>query len=172
MKMKGKKRIFLIIFLGIFTGILLKTFFFDIIIIEGSSMEPNFHEGQLAFVNKLAFGLDIPFSSRAFVQWSEPKKGDVIIYLIDDNLVIKRCAATGGTPLEYSYDSGYNLHVDDKTIPLTDGQFNRMKDYTSVPAGTILAIGDNSAVSIDSRTYGFVSVKNILGKVICRPTDF
>jgi signal peptidase I len=30
----------------------------------------------------------------------------------------------------------------------------------------ILAIGDNAENSIDSRNYGFVSQKNILGRVI------
>ena len=170
--MKSKIRIFLAIFLGIAIGIVVKIFVADIIIIEGKSMEPRFHSGQIALVNRLAYGLNLPFSDRLALMWSSPKIGDIVIYMIENAQVIKRCVATGGTALEYSYESGYNLHIGDRTFPLTDGQYHRMKDFSFVPEGTILAIGDNRDVSIDSRTYGFVSVKNILGKVICRPTDF
>ena len=44
----------------------------------------------------------------------------------------------------------------------------RLKDAAQVPDGYILAVGDNYEVSVDSRDYGFVSVKNVLGKVLCK----
>ena len=58
----------------------------------------------------------------------------------------------------------------DKVIENTLGIlfFSISKDQNSavVPEGYVLAIGDNYSQSIDSRTYGFVPVKNILGKVL------
>lgn len=172
MKLKSKTALFLTIFLGISIGVLIKVFILDIILINGESMEPNFHAGQIALVNRMAYGLNRPFSDVLMTSWSSPKIGDVVIYMIDDIQVIKRCVAVEGDLLEYSSDSGYNLTVEGRSFPLTEEQFHRMKDFGSVPEGTVMTIGDNHDVSIDSRTYGFVSVKNILGKVICKPTDF
>ncbi len=172
MKMKGKTRIFAAIFFGIAIGIILKIFFIDIINIQGASMEPTFHEGQFAVVNRIRYGLNKPFADTLMTQWSTPQKGDIVVYLIDNALVIKRCMATEGDLLEFSYNSGYTLEIGNRSFPLTEAQYHKMKDFTSVPGGTIMTIGDNYEVSIDSRTYGFVPVKNILGKVICRPTDF
>ena len=56
----------------------------------------------------------------------------------------------------------------EKAIPLTEIQYANLKKSQKVPEGYILAVGDNYAQSFDSRNYGFVSVKNILGKIICR----
>ncbi len=172
MKLSGKKAVFFAILIGIFIGIFVKIFIADIVLIDGESMEPNFHSGQLALINRLEFGLNKPFSDTLLIQWSSPKKDDVVIYLINDALVLKRVAACEGDLLEFFYDSGYNLRTGEKIFPLTDEQYQKMKDCKSVPPGTILAIGDNSDISIDSRTYGFVSTKNILGKVVCRKKNF
>ena len=131
-------------------------------------MEPSFHDGQTVCVNKLAYGLVKPFSDTLIYKWAEPAAGDTVIYLYNNKIVIKRCIATAGTPLEYSADSGYTLHVGTKAIPLTDLQYHRMMTSASVPEGMILAIGDNYAQSVDSRTYGFVPVRNVIGKVLCR----
>lgn len=172
MDSRGKKRIFLAILLGIVAGIVIKSFLLDIIRIEGTSMEPALHSGQKVVINRLAYGLNIPFGDSLAFQWSKPRTGDIVIYLIDNTLVIKRCVATEDDLLEYSYKSGYNLTTGERDFPLTEEQYHNLRDCHSVPQGTILAIGDNCNVSIDSRNYGFVSVKNILGKVICKPTDF
>lgn len=161
-------RLLLYICAGIFAAVLIKFFVIDVLYINGTSMEPQFKEGQRIIVNKAAYGIQKPFSAELLVKWKEPETDDVIIYLYNDKLVIKRCAATEGTVLEYSYDSEYNLYAGDKIIPLTEIQYHRMKSSSVVPEGMILAVGDNYAESIDSRMYGFVPVKNILGKVICR----
>lgn len=153
---------------GILLGLILKLFVFEVLHIYGTSMEPAFKNEGKVFVNRLAYGLNTPFKDRLFIKWASPQPGDVIIYMYENKTVIKRCAATAGTALEYSYNSGYNLIIGDKIIPLTDLQYHRMKDSSVVPDGMILAIGDNYAESVDSRTYGFVPEINILGKVICR----
>ena len=43
-----------------------------------------------------------------------------------------------------------------------------MNNYEKVPEGYVLVLGDNLSDSVDSRDYGFVSVKNITGKIISR----
>ena len=75
------------------------------------------------------------------------------------------CAAVSGNTLEFSLNSGYNLIVGSKKYPLSENQYHLLCRTDRVPEGTILALGDNPAQSVDSRAYGFVPEKNVIGKV-------
>ena len=165
-----KKQISLpIIFLiTLIFAFLIKLFVLDIVLVSGTSMMPNIKDGQTIFINKLAYGIVRPFSSSFLVQWDTPKENDVVIYLYNDKMVVKRCVATEYTPLVFSQKSEYNIEVNEKVLPLKEEQYQRIKNSFFVPEGMILAIGDNYAESVDSRNYGFVSVKNVIGKVLCK----
>ena len=169
-KSKKNKYSALIFFVcaGLVLGLLIKLFAFEILTVSGRSMFPSLHDGDRIFINKLAFGIAEPYGSKLLVQWAKPKKGDIVIYLYNDKIVVKRCAAVSGDKLEYSKNSEYILKTDGKEIPLTKIQYENLKNSDSVPEGYILAIGDNYEESVDSRAYGFVSVRNVLGKVICK----
>ncbi|MBO5137120.1 MAG: signal peptidase I [Spirochaetaceae bacterium] len=161
-----KSHFLLFILAGIFIGIILKLFVFDVLRVEGTSMEPAIQDGNTVIVFKLAYGLVRPFSEDLIISWAEPKPGDIVLYFYNNRAVIKRCVAVAGEPLDFSFTSGYSLLVGGKEIPLTENQYQRIKHSHQVPNGMILAIGDNYSESIDSRNYGFVSVDNILGKVL------
>jgi signal peptidase I len=165
-----KKQISLpIVFLiTLIIAFLIKLFVLDIVVVSGTSMMPNIKDGQTIFINKLAYGIVRPFSSSFLVQWKTPKENDIVIYLYNDKMVVKRCVATEFTPLVFSQNSEYNMEVNEKIIPLKEEQYHRIKNSSFVPEGMILAIGDNYDESVDSRNYGFVSVKNIIGKVLCK----
>lgn len=163
-----KKNAVFIICIGLAVGLFLKLFVVDILHVSGTSMLPALRDGDTLLVNRLAYGIAQPYGEKLLVQWREPKAGDIVIYLYDNKIVVKRCVATGGEHLAYSSDTVYTLAVGDKRIPLTDAQYQRFKDIDTVPDGYILAVGDNYEESVDSRTYGFVSVRNVLGKVLCR----
>lgn len=158
-----KVRFFLVS--GLCIGIVLKMFVFDIARVHGSSMEPAVRENSLVVINKLAYGLAGPLSSSLFIQWAEPNKNDIILFIYKGKAVIKRCAACAGEGLEFSSDSGYSVRAGGKTYPLTEKQYQRIKFNNTVPEHTIMAIGDNHAHSVDSRDYGFIPVTHILGKV-------
>ena len=166
----GKRHLIVYIILGIAIGIFLRVFIIDTEKVAGTSMEPTISEGETVFINKLAYGIENPFSHELFVQWASPEPGDIIVYYMNNKLVMKRCVATEFMPLDFSKDSGYILSVggteNPLEIPLTEQQYQRIKYNTSVPEGTVLAIGDNYDESVDSRNYGFIEVNCILGKVI------
>ena len=171
--MRKKSKYFFYIFIGIFLAIIIKLFVFDIYKVEGTSMQPNFYNNQIIYVNKLAYGIVNPFGSNLLVQWKKPQENDVVIFYHNGNTVIKRCLATENDLLEYSVNTDYNLiikHSDDtnKDIPLNQIQYHLMEGNYFVPKDTIFVVGDNYYDSLDSRNYGFVSCKNILGKVICK----
>lgn len=154
----------------IITGVLIalagKLFLFDVLRVEGSSMEPTLCDGDKILVCKVAYGIVNPFGSSTLVRWRDAAAGDVVVYLRDNNLVVKRCVAVAGERIEITRDSGYTLKAGGKTFGLTGAQYDLLKNTGSVPEGTVLAIGDNYETSVDSRAYGFVLQKNILGKVI------
>lgn len=150
---------------GICIGILIKLFMLDILVIQGSSMEPQLHADDKILVNKLAYGIALPFSNRLLLQWNKPKENEIVIFLYKGRLVVKRCVAVENTLLEYSTKSGYTLKIKDKEYPLTEFQYNLLKDTSFVPEGTVFVIGDNYSNSIDSRTYGFVPQAEILGRI-------
>lgn len=162
----GKRNILIYIMLGIAIGIFLRVFIINVEKVSGTSMEPSIQEGETVFVNKLAYGIANPVTGKLVVQWAEPEIGDIIVYYMNNKLIMKRCVGTENMPLDFSKDSGYSFTVGGTEIPLTEQQYQRMKYDTSVPAGTVLAVGDNYEESVDSRTYGFIEVNCIIGKVI------
>jgi signal peptidase I len=158
--------------LGAALGVGIKLFAADILRVSGNSMEPAIREGSRIIVNKLSYGFSLPFSSELLIQWAAPQRGDVVIYIYGSKTVVKRCVAAGGDGLAFSPgpspESAYAVSVNGRTFPLTEGQYQRFKHTPAVPRGFIFAVGDNEADSVDSRQYGFVSVRNILGKVVCK----
>ncbi|MBQ7167888.1 MAG: signal peptidase I [Treponema sp.] len=160
------KSAILSITVGLLIGAMLKFFVLDIVHVRGSSMEPTFTEGDAALVNKLAYGIVRPFGDSLICIWREPEAGDIVIYMHEGNLVIKRCVAVQASPLDFSCDKGYTLRVNGQTFPLSEAQYSNMALASRVPDGMILAVGDNPAASIDSRDYGFIPVRNVLARAV------
>ena len=48
--------------------------------VPSGSMNPTIVEGDRVFVNKLAYDLKIPFTTRHIAQWSNPKRGDIVVF--------------------------------------------------------------------------------------------
>ncbi len=164
----------LIVAAGLLIGTFVKLFAFEFLHVSGRSMMPAIQNGETIFVNKLKFGIAKPFSDNLLLQWGKPQRGDVVIYLYDNKIVVKRCVCIGGDKIrcerepDGSGGEDYFLFAGEKKINLTSSQYANMKFIRQVPDGYVMAIGDNYDESLDSRSYGFIPVKNILGKVLCK----
>ena len=44
------------------------------------SMKPTILEGDRVFVNKLAYDLKVPFTTWHLAQWSNPQRGDIVVF--------------------------------------------------------------------------------------------
>lgn len=157
------------IFIGLIIAALIKLFIIEFLVVDGISMEPTIKNHQTIIINKLSYGLQNPFGSKLLIQWAKPQKNDIIVYLYKNNLVVKRCIGIENTRLDYLEESKYYLLVDYKEkIPLTNEQYQNLKQCFNIPKDYVFAIGDNYDDSFDSRNYGFIPTSNVLGKVICK----
>ena len=66
------------------------------------SMKPTIIEGDRVFVNKLAFGLRLPFSDIQLAQWGDPQRGEIVVFYspADGTRLIKRVIGLPGDVLE------------------------------------------------------------------------
>lgn len=119
---------------------------FEYVIVSGNSMEPTFNDK------------DRILTSRAYWLVGGIRKGDVIVTHNPESedpraYLIKRVHAVAGETVDF-------LNVPE-SHRLADGEF-------VVPPGHVYVIGDNRAVSEDSRKFGPIDVKDILGKYVIR----
>jgi signal peptidase I, bacterial type len=164
--MKLARSTTVLFFTVILAALAVKLCVLDILRVSGPSMFPSLEQGSILVEFKLAWGIPVPFSNRYLVRWGGPASGDVVIYPWQDRWVVKRCIATAGTPLVFSSETGYSVETGGRTIPLSEEQYQKLKQADRVPEGMIFALGDNMAESRDSRDYGFVSLDSIRGKVL------
>ena len=66
------------------------------------SMKPTILEGDRIFVNKLAYGLRLPFTRHWLLEWSGPQRGDVVVLFSPDTdtRLVKRVVGLPGDRLE------------------------------------------------------------------------
>jgi signal peptidase I len=123
--------------------------------IEGDTMEPNLHAGQLVIVDTTTY------------QNSSPQRGDVIVFHYPDNpadTYIKRVIGLPGETLEIR--SG-EVIIDGQTIVepyILDGMPEAQRGKWVVPPENYFVMGDNRAHSSDSRSWGFLEHRLIIGK--------
>lgn len=67
-----------IAFIALF--ILIKSSFLSFYLVPSSSMMPNVIPGDRVMLNKLAYGLWLPFCNSPIIAWGFPKRGDVILF--------------------------------------------------------------------------------------------
>jgi signal peptidase I len=70
--------------------------------IPSSSMRPNLLEGDVVFVNRLAFDLKVPLTDKIVTHMGEPQRGDVVTFSSpkDGTRLIKRLVALPGDVVE------------------------------------------------------------------------
>jgi signal peptidase I len=167
--------------------------------VPSGSMRPTILEGDRVFVNKLAYDLKIPFTTWHVAQWSNPQRGDIVVFFspYDGKRLVKRVIGLPGDTLELRDNSlvingepiRYQPIVEDllRDIPAAErsnrvfaaeqlpGQPHivggiptarslRTFGPYQVPADHYFMMGDNRDDSFDSRYYGPVDRKQIVGR--------
>jgi signal peptidase I len=70
------------------------------------SMNPTIVQGDRVFVNKLAYDLKVPYTTWHLAQWSNPKRGDIVVFFspVDGQRLVKRVIGLPGDKIELADD--------------------------------------------------------------------
>lgn len=163
------------------------------------SMKPTILEGDRIFVNKLAYDLKVPFTTRHLAEWANPQRGDIVVFFSphDETRLVKRVIGLPGDVVELRNEQ---LVINGKPVdyaPLStqiSGQLpaaetrqsifatenltshphavmsipnvpaKRTFGPVTVPEGQYFMMGDNRDNSFDSRFFGTVERRRIVGR--------
>lgn len=141
--------------------------------IPTGSMRQTLLEGDRILVNRFIYGLRIPFTTIRFFKFKYPQPGDVIVFNYPEDVeraFIKRMIAKEGDTVEIKggaiYINGEKFeHPSVKNIYYYNrGTYGSIDQKITVPENSYYVLGDNSGSSKDSRYWGFVDDKYLIGK--------
>lgn len=130
--------------------------------VKGLSMYPTFHDGEYLLTNKITY------------RFNDPNYGDIIIFKApyhEDLDYIKRIVALPGDKVKLQggkfFLNGEVLNEDSylsSDVMTLEERFLKEGVEIVVPDETYFVAGDNRPHSSDSRDFGPVPEKNIIGK--------
>jgi signal peptidase I len=147
--------------IAIVVAIGLRMFVFEIVRVQGPSMQDTLYTGQRVYVDKL------------FHKIGGLKRGDVVecYYTRYDNgkdSYIKRVIGLGGETVEISNGKIFidGIEYDDPQFDEVERNSGRYEGKWKVPEGCYFVVGDNRLDSNDSRMsmVGCIPEKDIIGK--------
>lgn len=124
----------------------------------GSSMEPTLRHGQKVWVSGYAKG-------------ANPERGDIIAFKVEKQVHVKRVIGLPGEKL--IFENGLVYLMNQSTLQkekldepyLAPDTVTEPDGEVTVPEGQYFVLGDNRGHSRDSRQYGCIPRKSIIGKV-------
>jgi signal peptidase I len=134
--------------------------------IPSSSMKPTLLNGDRLIANMTIYKKE------------KPNRGDVVVFLYPKDrpqIYVKRIMAVEGDIIEIRNkqiflnglpsDDKYGIHVDNHIIPGSELPRDNLRSI-KIPNGCVFLMGDNRDESFDSRFWGPINSKDIIGKAI------
>ena len=144
-------------------AMIIRTFVVQAFKIPTGSMKPTFTEGDRILVNKFIY------------KFKDPKRGDVIVFKYPEDPKLAFIKRLIGKPGDTIMIKNGRILIDGQESSLKQinanfyynrGKYGGIDQSISVPKESLFTLGDNSANSRDSRYWGFVPEKNMIGKAI------
>lgn len=145
------------------------------------SMEHTLYPGDRVFVDKLSYGLRVPFTTFDIARGEPVQRGDVVVFdsPADGVRLIKRIVAIGGDSVRVEdgrvsvngvqMQDGNDAAVEvfgGKSVHLNLSNGGGPDFQRQVPENMLLAIGDHRGNSKDSRFFGWVNERQVYGKAL------
>lgn len=133
--------------------------------VRGNSMYPNLHDNDYLLTDKITY------------QLREPKRGDTIIFRAPKNEEYDYIKRIVGLPGDTVRVNDGKIYVNDELLTedylssdsfTYGGRFWKENQSIPVPEDQYFVLGDNRSHSSDSREWGPVPRKNIIGKAWLR----
>ena len=149
-----------IVFIALVIVIPIRYFLFQPFIVKGQSMEPNFEDSNYLIVDELSY------------RFRDPQRGEVVVFRYPRNVsqrFIKRIIGLPGEKIEI-----------EASVVMVDGKILDESEYfpsgvqtlgniqISLDENEYFVLGDNRISSFDSRQWGTLPRKNIIGRVYFR----
>jgi signal peptidase I len=130
------------------------TFIGQVTVVRGASMEPTLHNNERLIANKISY------------RFESPKRSEIIIFkppLEIKRNYIKRIIGIPGDKIEIIKGE---IYLNDNKLEDNYVKYKSYEDVSAlvVPDDSFFVLGDNRSNSSDSRYWGFVSRKNVVGK--------
>ncbi|MFC0081757.1 signal peptidase I [Aciditerrimonas ferrireducens] len=151
-----------VVAVAVVVAVVVRAFVFETYYIPSDSMEPTLMPGDRIVVDKLAF------------DFHPIERGDIVVFRRPATWpkeypdLVKRVI---GLPGETISARGGNVYIDGHLLPepwlsrgITTSNFGPVR----IPKGEYFVMGDNRPVSADSRYFGPVPRKDIVGEVVFR----
>jgi signal peptidase I len=134
-------------------------------LVKGTSMEPNFHNGDYILTEKISY------------KFREPERGEVIVFKAPnrpDADYIKRIIGLPGEKVKVIEGI---IYINDQKLPeqyepinfqTFSGRFLQEGQEFIVPENQYIVFGDNRSHSSDSREFGPVDKDFIIGRALIR----
>lgn len=141
--------------IAVILAVIVKSFVLSTSIVEGESMEPTLVDGERIIYNKFVY------------LFGSPERGDVVIIKRPFKNYVKRIIALPGEKVEMK---NHVLYIDDhpsEQLYLSDDADQHTGNFGpySIPTDHYFVLGDNRAISKDSRNgLGFIEENEIIGK--------
>jgi len=149
-----------IVLIALVIVIPIRYFLFQPFIVKGQSMEPNFENSNYLIVDELSY------------RFRDPQRGEVVVFRYPKNIsqrFIKRIIGLPGEKIEI--EAGVvmmNGKILDESKYLPSGVQTTGNTQISLDENEYFVLGDNRISSFDSRQWGVLPRKNIVGRVYFR----
>lgn len=149
----------------------IRYFLFQPFIVKGESMSPNFKSGDYLIIDEITY------------RFAEPSRGDVIVFKYPKDTTQKFIKRVIGLPNETVDTKDGQILItkpalsgaegDGKTSVLNENYLPKdLKTYGTINvtlgSDEFFVLGDNREYSFDSRSWGIVPRKDIIGKAFLR----
>lgn len=162
--------------MALLLALFIRTFIVQAFKIPSGSMIPTLQIGDHILVNKLAYGIRVPFWGHYLVDFGKVQRGDVVVFIFPEDRskdFIKRVVGVAGDTVEVR---GKKIYINGQQVEDPYAHFEgddpqnilpaSRDDYgpTKVPENHLFVMGDNRDRSYDSRFWGFVNLDDVRGK--------
>lgn len=140
-KKSSGREVFESLMFALVFALILRTFFIEPFKIPTRSMVPTLLEGDQLFVSKLSYGIRLPFLDRYIARFSEPQRGEVVVFAFPSDEAVEHLMRTNAQCMSPASAAGEKDYI--KRIIGVEG------DVIEVVEQTVLVNGS----PIDSKPY-------------------
>ena len=153
-----------VVLVAVVTVFVIRTFLVQPFLVSGASMEPNFGNGNYLLIDEVSY------------RFREPERGEVVVFRYPDNPSVYYIKRLIGLPGEEIKVRGGNIGIVEKSGSVLELKENYLSPglmttgnlVRKLGASEYFVMGDNRNYSFDSRSWGPLEKKFIIGLVRLR----